>query len=70
MSIVLSIITFFFLHSPIYVECLGFLALFTEAMLGVPQLIKNLRNKSTEGMRSVVSFASISQPTHFRAIFS
>lgn len=51
MSIVLSFITFLFLHSPIYVESIGFLALFTEAMLGVPQLLKNLRHKSTEGMR-------------------
>ncbi|XKL61005.1 hypothetical protein PGB90_008062 [Kerria lacca] len=50
MSIVLSFVTFLFLHSPIYVESIGFLALFTEAMLGVPQLLKNLRHRSTEGM--------------------
>lgn len=55
MSIVLSFVTFLFLHSPVYVEGIGFLALFTEAMLGVPQLLKNLHNKSTEGMRLAIS---------------
>lgn len=30
---------------------IGFFSLLTEAMLGIPQLMKNLRNRSTEGMR-------------------
>lgn len=51
MSIFLSIITFIFLHNVIFIEIIGFLALLTEAMLGVPQLVKNIKNQSTKGMR-------------------
>lgn len=36
---------------PIFVESVGLLAVLTEAMLGVPQFLRNLNNKSTEGMR-------------------
>ncbi|XP_041101680.1 solute carrier family 66 member 2 isoform X2 [Polyodon spathula] len=43
-------ITYLFLDSGIFVETLGFLAVFTEAMLGMPQLYRNYQNKSTEGM--------------------
>lgn len=50
MSICLCIITFICLHNVIFIEIIGFLALLTEAMLGVPQLVKNFRNRSTEGM--------------------
>lgn len=35
----------------VFVELVGFLAVFTEAMLGTPQLIKNYKNHSTVGMR-------------------
>ncbi|KAK1337551.1 hypothetical protein QTO34_002183 [Cnephaeus nilssonii] len=34
----------------LFVETLGFLAVLTEAMLGVPQLYRNHRYQSTEGM--------------------
>lgn len=34
----------------IFVECLGFVAIFTEAILGVPQVLRNHRKKSTTGM--------------------
>ncbi|XP_025935581.1 PQ-loop repeat-containing protein 1 isoform X3 [Apteryx rowi] len=44
-------ITYLCLDSSLFVETLGFLAVFTEAMLGVPQLYRNYRNRSTEGMR-------------------
>lgn len=44
-------ITYLFLDSALFVETLGFLAVFTEAMLGTPQLYCNYQNKSTEGMR-------------------
>lgn len=54
MSICLSIITFIFLHNVIFIEIIGFLALLTEAMLGVPQLVKNLKNRSTQGMRYIL----------------
>ncbi|XP_018582609.1 PQ-loop repeat-containing protein 1 isoform X2 [Scleropages formosus] len=43
-------ITYLLLDSTLYVETLGFLAVFTEAMLGTPQLYCNYQNKSTEGM--------------------
>lgn len=43
-------ITHLFLDSVIFVETLGFLAVFTEAMLGIPQLYRNYQNRSTEGM--------------------
>ncbi|XP_063307736.1 solute carrier family 66 member 2 isoform X2 [Pelobates fuscus] len=43
-------LTYLFLDSVLYVETLGFLAVFTEAMLGVPQLYRNYQNNSTEGM--------------------
>jgi uncharacterized protein with PQ loop repeat len=34
-----------------FVELVGFFAVFTEALLGVPQVLRNYRNRSTEGMR-------------------
>ncbi|XP_061598339.1 solute carrier family 66 member 2 isoform X2 [Cololabis saira] len=43
-------VTYLLLDSALFVETLGFLAVFTEAMLGTPQLYCNYRNKSTEGM--------------------
>uniref|UniRef100_A0A671SQ89 Solute carrier family 66 member 2 n=1 Tax=Sinocyclocheilus anshuiensis TaxID=1608454 RepID=A0A671SQ89_9TELE len=43
-------VTYLLLDSVLFVESLGFLAVFTEAMLGTPQLYCNYRNKSTEGM--------------------
>ncbi|XP_051526310.1 solute carrier family 66 member 2-like isoform X3 [Myxocyprinus asiaticus] len=44
-------VTYLMLDSVLFVESLGFLAVFTEAMLGTPQLYCNYQNKSTEGMR-------------------
>lgn len=44
-------ITYLSLDSIVFVETLGFLAVFTEAMLGTPQLYRNYQNRSTEGMR-------------------
>ncbi|XP_057683884.1 solute carrier family 66 member 2 isoform X2 [Corythoichthys intestinalis] len=43
-------ITYVLLDSALFVEMLGFLAVFSEAMLGTPQLYCNYQNKSTEGM--------------------
>nr|XP_023849585.1 PQ-loop repeat-containing protein 1 [Salvelinus alpinus] len=42
--------TLILLGSSLFVESLGFLALLTEAMLGLPQLLQNQRNHSTTGM--------------------
>lgn len=54
-TIVTSLLMYLFIDYIVFVEIVGFLAVFTEAMLGTPQLIKNHRNKSTEGMRFVDS---------------
>ncbi|XP_029777170.1 PQ-loop repeat-containing protein 1 isoform X2 [Suricata suricatta] len=43
-------ITYLSIDSALFVETLGFLAVLTEAMLGVPQLYRNHRHRSTEGM--------------------
>lgn len=50
-TIATSILMYVFIDKTIFVETMGFLAVFTEAMLGTPQLVKNFKNKSTEGMR-------------------
>ncbi|XP_063041818.1 solute carrier family 66 member 2 isoform X2 [Engraulis encrasicolus] len=47
---VAAYVTYLLLESDVFVETLGFLAVFTEAMLGTPQLYCNYQNKSTEGM--------------------
>ncbi|KAM8883858.1 solute carrier family 66 member 2 isoform 3-T3 [Synchiropus picturatus] len=49
-TLVAAYITYILLDSAVFVETLGFLAVFTEAMLGTPQLYCNYQNKSTEGM--------------------
>ncbi|XP_042147938.1 solute carrier family 66 member 2 isoform X1 [Ixodes scapularis] len=41
---------YLFLDCAPLVEALGFLALLTEALLGLPQFWRNLRNRSTRGM--------------------
>jgi len=41
---------FFMLKVEPFVETVGFLAVFTEALLGTPQFYRNYRNKSTFGM--------------------
>ncbi|CAF1619830.1 unnamed protein product [Rotaria magnacalcarata] len=49
-SLVLSAITCLFLTNTLYIETIGFLAVFFEALLGTPQFMRNFRLKSTEGM--------------------
>ncbi|XP_067111920.1 solute carrier family 66 member 2 isoform X1 [Osmerus mordax] len=49
-TLLAAYITYLFLDSSVFVETLGFLAVFTEAMLGTPQLYCNYQNKSTQGM--------------------
>ncbi|XP_041759183.1 solute carrier family 66 member 2-like isoform X2 [Coregonus clupeaformis] len=49
-TLLVAYITYLMLDSSVFVETLGFLAVFTEAMLGTPQLYCNYQNKSTEGM--------------------
>lgn len=52
-SVIGAAITYFLIGMPVFVESIGFLAVFTEAMIGAPQISKNHQNKSTEGMRQV-----------------
>ena len=51
-------ITYLFLSFPPFVELIGFLAVFTEAMLGVPQFYRNHVNQSTIGMRYFMVISS------------
>lgn len=53
-TLLVTYVTYLLLDSVLFVESLGFLAVFTEAMLGTPQLYCNYQNKSTEGMRLVI----------------
>ncbi|XP_037661614.1 solute carrier family 66 member 2 isoform X3 [Choloepus didactylus] len=48
-------VTYLSIDSALFVETLGFLAVFTEALLGVPQLYRNYRHRSTEGMSEILS---------------
>uniref|UniRef100_A0A146RE24 Solute carrier family 66 member 2 n=1 Tax=Fundulus heteroclitus TaxID=8078 RepID=A0A146RE24_FUNHE len=45
-----AVVTLLLLDSAMFVEALGSLAVMFEAMLGVPQLLQNLHNRSTKGM--------------------
>ncbi|CAF3034263.1 unnamed protein product [Rotaria socialis] len=49
-TVILSIITWLFRYNLVYIETIGLLAVFCEALLGVPQFLRNFRLKSTEGM--------------------
>ncbi|CAF3708779.1 unnamed protein product [Rotaria sp. Silwood1] len=54
---VLSTTTWLLLDNILYIETIGFLAVFFEALLGTPQFMRNFRLKSTEGM-SVLMWTS------------
>lgn len=43
-------VTYLMLSVTWFMETIGFLAVFTEAMLGAPQFLRNHKNKSTHGM--------------------
>ncbi|XP_053662838.1 solute carrier family 66 member 2 isoform X2 [Anopheles marshallii] len=45
-----AVITYLMLSVTWFMETIGFLAVFTEAMLGLPQFVRNYKNKSTHGM--------------------
>ena len=53
-----------------FVEAVGFLAVFTEAMLGTPQFYRNYTNKSTYGMRSVLKIKLFPIETIYLYIFT
>ncbi|XP_070309117.1 solute carrier family 66 member 2 isoform X1 [Odocoileus virginianus] len=62
-------ITYLSIDSALFVETLGFLAVLTEAMLGVPQLYRNHRHQSTEGMSIKMVFMWTSGDTFKTAYF-
>lgn len=49
-TVILSLLTYLLLNKHLYVEMLGYVAVFTESMLGMPQLLRNYAKKSTLGM--------------------
>lgn len=49
-TMVCLLVTYLLIDSQLFVETLGFTAVLIEAMLGVPQLCRNFKNKSTAGM--------------------
>ena len=44
-AVLASILMFFLIDFSPFVETVGFLAVFTEAMLGVPQFYRNFKNR-------------------------
>ena len=46
-----GVVMYFLADFQPFVQSVGFAAVFTEACLGVPQFIRNIKNKSTYGMR-------------------
>jgi branched-subunit amino acid transport protein AzlD len=44
---------FIFIDNTVVVESIGYAALLTEAMLALPQFLKNQRNRSVQGMKYV-----------------
>lgn len=49
-TVIVGLLTWIFLDNMYFVETIGFLAVFAEAMLGAPQFYRNFVNKSTHGM--------------------
>ncbi|KAL7871109.1 hypothetical protein SRHO_G00086060 [Serrasalmus rhombeus] len=49
-TLLCAFVTLLFLDWVLFVEALGSLALMSEAMLGLPQLLQNYTNRSTRGM--------------------
>lgn len=49
-TVLVGALMYFFMDSPFFVETIGYCSLCTEALLAMPQLVKNFTNKSTTGM--------------------
>nr|XP_050844715.1 solute carrier family 66 member 2 isoform X1 [Vespula vulgaris] len=58
-AIIGGILMYWFIDIPIFVEIVGFLAVLIEAMLGIPQFLRNFYNKSTSGMSNLLYNFSI-----------
>ena len=50
MTVILSILTFIFRNSPVFIATMGPWSSMIEAMLGVPQFYLNYQKKNTEGL--------------------
>lgn len=50
-ALAVAIVTLLFQDRPYFVEGVGFSALLVEAMLGVPQAVRNAQSRSTRGLR-------------------
>ncbi|XP_071813659.1 solute carrier family 66 member 2-like isoform X1 [Apostichopus japonicus] len=48
--LVSGLVTYVFINNVYFIEVLGFLAVFIEALLGAPQFYRNYQNLSTQGM--------------------
>ncbi|XP_046334948.1 solute carrier family 66 member 2-like isoform X1 [Haliotis rufescens] len=56
-TVAVGMLTYLLLDFTVYIETIGFLAVFAEAMLGAPQFYRNYQNKSTVGMsKKMVGF--------------
>ncbi|CAL8102146.1 unnamed protein product [Orchesella dallaii] len=53
-SIVGGFMMYQFARFSVFVETVGFMAVFTEAMLGVPQFLRNYKNRSVRGMNATM----------------
>lgn len=49
-TLVVAAAMYFLIDNLVFVESVGFVALVTESMLGLPQVLKNFKNRSVEGM--------------------
>lgn len=56
---VIGTISVLFMSVKLYVELLGFTSLMTEASLGLPQFWRNFKQRSTSGMRYLLSAFSL-----------
>lgn len=61
--------TYLLIANSFYVELLGFVALMSESTLGVPQLVKNHRKRSTKGMSEIMVIMWLSGDM-FKAVYS
>ena len=68
-----SLVMYLMIRVDTFVETVGFLAVFTEAMLGTPQFYRNWTNQSTYGMRyrtvSTEVFCLHIEPVGFNNLF-
>jgi len=53
-SLISGVLMYFLINNIIFVQTIGFIALITEAGLGLPQLYRNHVNKSTVGMNRIM----------------